>query len=116
MLADLARHLLKAYTAVEKTQNQAYPQAQQRLGEPSQAAEQQVPVAGAEAAAAPALAARASNASEEISTCSEMQSSDEGEGRGDETQSDDSMHGHSIVGADNAQVRTDSPGTTDGGL
>lgn len=102
VLADLARHLLKAYTAVERTQSPAHPQAQQRPCEASTAAEKQVPAAAA-AAAAP-LAALASNASEEISTCSEMQSSDEEEGNGDETQSDDSMHGHSIVGADNAQV------------
>lgn len=106
VLADLARHLLKAYTAGEKTQSPAHPQAQQRLGEASTAAEKQVPAAAAAAVAAPAAAALASNASEEISTCSEMQSSDEEEGHGDETQSDDSMHGHSIVGTDNAQVNT----------
>ena len=98
VLADLARHLLKAYTTVEKTHNPSQPQAEQRLGEPSTAAGEQAP------SAAPAQGDLVSNASEEISTCSEMQSSDEEEGHGDETQSDDSMHGHSIVGADTAQV------------
>ena len=124
ILADLAQHLLKAYDAEQETQSPINAQAEQRvsdsaahfgapqnssrqaadtrLGEASAVAQQEVLAAAATAAALGGDPAR--DASEEISTCSEMQSSgDEGDDGGD-TQSDNSMHGHSIVGADTAEV------------
>lgn len=123
ILADLAQHLLKAYDAEQETQSPSNSQGKQRicdsaahfgqphnssrqpadrrLGKASAVAQQEVP------AAAAGIALRgdtASGASEEISTCSEMQSSgNEGDDGGD-TQSDNSMHGHSTVGADTAEV------------
>lgn len=114
ILADLAQHLLKAYDAEEETQSQGNSQVEQRfrdsaarlgshsgdrqpattgLGKDNADARQEVlPAAGGEPACA----------SEEISTCSEMQSSG---CDGGDTESDNSMHGHSTVGADTAEVR-----------
>lgn len=122
ILADLAQHLLKAYDAEQESQSPGNSQAEQRicdspahvgtqnssqqladtrLGKASATAQQEVPPA----AAAALRGDPASDASEEISTCSEMQSSGD-EGDGGDTQSDNSMHGYSTVGADTAEVST----------
>lgn len=122
ILADLAQHLLKAYDAEEETETQAQgnSQVEQRfrdsaahlgpysgdrqhattgLGEASaDARQEELPAAAAEAP----RGEPACDASEEISTCSEMQSSG---CDGGDTHSDNSMHGHSTVGADTAEVR-----------
>ena len=129
ILADLAQHLLKAYDAEQETQSPGSSQAQQRicdsaahfgtqnssrqladtrLGKASAVAQQEVPAATAAAAAA-LRGDPAADASEEISTCSEMQSSGDVGDDGGDTQSDNSMHGHSAVGADTAEVRTPYP-------
>ena len=128
ILADLAQHLLKAYDAEQETQSPSNSQGKQRicdsaahfgqshnssrqpagrpLGKASTAAQQEMPAAAAAAAAIALRGDAASDASEEISTCSEMQSSgNEGDDGGD-TQSDNSMRGHSTVGADTAEVMT----------
>lgn len=123
ILADLARHLLKAYsaeeqtharpaakqsdTAVDLTPSHGRRQADRKFVATSADAEEQGPPAAATAVPGGDLA---SDASEEISTCSEMQSGGGQDGDEDDTQSDDSMHGHSIVGAetvgaDTAQVK-----------
>lgn len=124
ILADLAQHLLKAYDAEQETQSPGNSQAEQRIcdsaarlgDQDSRRQPADTRLGGASAVAQQELLAAAalkgdpaSDASEEISTCSEMQSSgDEGDDGGD-TQSDNSMHGHSTVGADTAEVRTPHP-------